>query len=53
LLPRWLVHLRRRQHEGGRPSVVTLRAANSAAVLEAVDQGAADVGFVACSEPRG
>ncbi|MCW2759550.1 MAG: LysR-family transcriptional regulator [Nocardioidaceae bacterium] len=47
LLPRWLVLLRQRQESAGlRPSAVSLTAANSTQVLEAVRAGTAHVGFV-------
>jgi DNA-binding transcriptional LysR family regulator len=47
LVPRWLVRLRQRQvREGGTPTTVSLHAANSRAVVEAVVDGSADVGFV-------
>lgn len=47
LLPRWLVLLRQRQEaEGLRPTTVSLRATNSRAVVDAVRDGTADLGFV-------
>ncbi|MFC5678406.1 LysR family transcriptional regulator [Aeromicrobium endophyticum] len=47
LVPRWLVLLRQRQvREGVTPTTVSLQAANSRAVVEAVVDGRADVGFV-------
>lgn len=54
LVPRWLVLLRQRQvREGLTPTTVSLQAANSRAVVEAVAAGAADVGFVEGTEaPR-
>jgi molybdate transport repressor ModE-like protein len=47
LLPRWLVQLRQRQlAEGLDPTTVSLTASNSARVVAAVRDGAADLGFV-------
>ncbi|MCF3965502.1 LysR family transcriptional regulator, partial [Streptomyces fuscigenes] len=47
LLPRWLVALRDQQRLTGTPATnVELEATNSVAVAEAVESGAADVGFV-------
>ena len=47
LLPRWLVLLRQRQErEGHTPSTTSLSAANSSAVVAAVADGRAHVGFV-------
>ena len=47
LLPRWLVALRQQQAAARQsPTTVSLRAANSAAVLRAVTAGEADLGFV-------
>ena len=47
MVPRWLVTLSRRQRGGGAvPTAVSLRAASSADVVEAVRCGAAHVGFV-------
>jgi DNA-binding transcriptional LysR family regulator len=47
LLPRWLVALRQRQEAEGRtPTTVSLTAANSTHVVEAVRDGVAHVGFV-------
>lgn len=47
LVPRWLVQLRQRQHrEGLDPTSVSLTAANSRQVEEAVRSGTADLGFV-------
>lgn len=47
LIPRWLVLLRRRQEgEGRRPTAVSLTAANSRDVVDAVRDGTAHLGFV-------
>ncbi|SDD43838.1 LysR family transcriptional regulator [Nocardioides lianchengensis] len=47
LMPRWLVQLRDRQvREGGSPAAVSLTAANSHQVEDAVRNGTAHVGFV-------
>ncbi|MGI8521906.1 MAG: LysR substrate-binding domain-containing protein [Nocardioides sp.] len=47
LIPRWLVLLRQQQQgEGYRPTAVSLNAANSRHVVEAVRDGTAQVGFV-------
>ena len=47
LLPRWLVQLRQRQLDADEPpTAVSLTAANTRSVLEAVRAGAADLGFV-------
>lgn len=47
LIPRWLVLLRQRQQSDGyRPTAVSLNAANSRHVVEAVRDGTAHVGFV-------
>lgn len=47
LIPRWLVLLRQRQQgEGYQPTAVSLNAANSQHVVEAVREGTAHVGFV-------
>jgi molybdate transport repressor ModE-like protein len=47
LIPRWLVQLRQRQHAEGRErTTVSLTAANSHDVLDAVGKGAARLGFV-------
>lgn len=47
LIPRWLVLLRQRQEGSGfRPTAISLRAANSRQVIEAVRDGTAQVGFV-------
>ncbi len=47
LLPRWLVLLRQRQVGEGRvPTAVSLRAGNSAQVVDAVRRGEARLGFV-------
>lgn len=54
LVPRWLVQLRQRQvREGIQPTSVSLEAANSRKVVEAVLAGSADLGFIEGTDAPG